>query len=196
MTASSTSAAAMLAAVGLTLLFAVCNDCRVRTKPTVGSPSKLAAAPSIDEIIDPMLTTSRVFVALAARSLAAIDVEVTLPQYRVLIVLAAHGPQNLGALSEFLGVSASTATRMCDRLVRKRLVRRRTAVRDRREVRIALTEAGKELINEATRLRRIALGNLLRSVPAEEQRALVRALSYLNAAAGEVPDQDWASGWQ
>lgn len=152
--------------------------------------------PDLDEIIETVLTTSRVFVALAARSLAAIGLEVTLPQYRLLIVLAGHGPQSLGSLSEFLAVNASTATRMCDRLVRKGLIRRRTSSHDRREVRLALTTSARQLVDEATKIRRIELERLLKAVPVGEQRALIHALSYLNTAAGEVPDQDWASGWQ
>ena len=50
--------------------------------------------------------------------------EVTLPQYRALVVLASRGPQRIVDLAGFLDVTASTATRMCDRLVRKGLVRR------------------------------------------------------------------------
>jgi DNA-binding MarR family transcriptional regulator len=152
--------------------------------------------PGLDTIIATVLTTSRVFVAIAARSLASIESDVTLPQYRLLVVLAAHGPQGLGALAEFLAVNASTATRMCDRLVRKGLIRRRTSPSDRREVRLALTEKGRDLVDHATRQRRRELSGLLESVPGEEQRHLVRALAYINSAAGEVPDQDWASGWQ
>jgi hypothetical protein len=34
-----------------------------------------------------------VLVAVAARTLAALNVEVTLPQYRVLVALASRGPQ-------------------------------------------------------------------------------------------------------
>jgi DNA-binding MarR family transcriptional regulator len=173
---------------------AVCNDCSMQSLSNQIPPD--AHEPDLDTIIETVLTTSRVFVAIAARSLAAIEVDVTLPQFRLLIVLAAHGPQTLRSLAEFLAVNASTATRMCDRLVRKGLIRRRTSPSDRREVRLALTEKGRDLVDHATTQRRIELGRLLESVPVDEQRHLVRALTYINVAAGEVPDQDWASGWQ
>ena len=59
----------------------------------------------LDTIIETILTTSRVFVAIAGRDqLGKVDTNVTLPQFRLLIVLAAHGPQGLGALAEFLAV--------------------------------------------------------------------------------------------
>jgi DNA-binding MarR family transcriptional regulator len=159
-------------------------------------PDVEARGPDLDEIIETVLTTSRVFVAIAARSIAAIGLEVTLPQYRLLIVLAGHGPQSLGSLSESLTVSASTATRMCDRLIRKGLVRRRASSHDRREVRLALTAAGRRLVDETTQLRRMELSRLLDAVPTDDQRALIHALSSLNSAAGEPPDLGWASGWQ
>ena len=62
--------------------------------------------------------------AVAARSLAAVDDDVTLPQYRALVVLAARGPQLVGQLADTLAVHPSTATRLCDRLVVKKLVER------------------------------------------------------------------------
>ena len=46
-----------------------------------------------DELVDTVLAASRALVAVAARSLAAAGDEVTLPQYRALVVLAARGPQ-------------------------------------------------------------------------------------------------------
>jgi DNA-binding MarR family transcriptional regulator len=153
-----------------------------------------ARDPDLETIIETVLTTSRVFVAIAARSVTSIGSDVTLPQFRLLIVLAAHGAQGLRALSEFLAVNASTATRMCDRLVRKGLIRRRASPSDRREVRLTLTEKGRDLVDHATKQRRIEIRRLLELVPTEEQRHLVRALTHVNAAAGEVPDQDWASG--
>lgn len=173
---------------------AVCNNCIMQliNGVTVTEPG----GPDLNEITETVLTTSRVFVALAARSLAVLDAEVTLPQYRLLIVLAAHGPQGLGSLAASLAVNASTATRMCDRLIRKGLVRRRVSSHDRREVRLALTKVGRQLVYETTARRRVELGRLLEVIPADKQRALVAALSLLNAAAGEVPDQDWSSGWR
>ncbi len=78
-------------------------------------------------------------VALAARSLGDLGSDVTLPQYRALVVLASRGPQRVVDISNELGVNPSTGTRMCDRLTRKNLIRRYRATGDRREVRLVLT---------------------------------------------------------
>lgn len=142
-----------------------------------------------------MLHASRALVAVAARSLGAVSEDVTLPQYRALVVLAAQGPMGVGPLAGHLGVSPSTATRMSDRLVRKRLVRRRIPSEDRRQVRLALTEAGQELVAEVTRRRRADIARVLRSVPPRQRQQMVESLQAFADAAGEKADRDWSAGW-
>ncbi|HEY3942055.1 MAG TPA: MarR family transcriptional regulator [Acidimicrobiales bacterium] len=142
-----------------------------------------------------MLTASRVFVALAARSLAEAGEEVTLTQYRSLVVLASRGPQGVNALAEAVAVTPPTASRLVERLVRKGLVRRRADRHDRRQVRITLTEAGRHLVDLVTERRRQEIAALLTSIPAEVQRSMVAGLQGLAEAAGEVPEQDWSTGW-
>ena len=43
--------------------------------------------------------------------------------------------------------------------------------------------------------RRKEIASLLRSIPHDQQTALVEALQRLATAAGEVPEQDWSTGW-
>lgn len=149
-----------------------------------------------EAVVDAVLTASRVLVAIAARSLAGAAEEVTLPQYRSLVVLASRGPQSVAALAEAVGVTPPTATRMCDRLVRKGLVRRRSDRRDRRQVRVALTGDGRRLVDAVTRRRRREIARLLGSVPLEAQRSVVESLQLLADAGGEVPEQSWSLGWE
>jgi DNA-binding MarR family transcriptional regulator len=168
---------------------------------TVGRPARPGPAPPTlhgpqRDAVDAVLTASRALVAVAARSLSDIADEVTLPQYRALVVLAARGPQGAGALAEALDVSPSTATRMCDRLVRKRLVTRRTDRSDRRLVRLALTAAGRDLVQQVTERRRAEISRLLEELSEDEQRSVTASLSRLAAAAGELPERDWTAGWE
>jgi DNA-binding MarR family transcriptional regulator len=135
-------------------------------------------------------------VALAARSLADLDAEVTLPQYRALVVLASRGPQRVIDISTELGVTPSTGTRMCDRLVRKGLARRSRSASDRREVRLALTPTGRELVQEVTNRRRTELERLVKAIPAASHQPVTAALRALSEAAGEVPESEWWLGWQ
>jgi DNA-binding MarR family transcriptional regulator len=151
--------------------------------------------PEREPVVDAVLTASRVLVAVAARSLAEVAEEVTLTQYRSLVVLASRGPQSSAALAEELAVTSSTASRLCDRLVRKGLVRRREDRRDRRAVRLALTPEGRALVDAVTERRRAEIAHLLEGIPGDAQRSMVQALRALAQAAGEVPEQEWSTGW-
>jgi DNA-binding MarR family transcriptional regulator len=160
--------------------------------PDARSPSAGLAA---DELVDTVLAASRALVAVAARSLAAAGDEVTLPQYRALVVLAARGPQGTAELAAELAVSPSTVTRMCDRLVRRGLVRRHRQAGDRRTVRIALTGVGRDLVAEATRRRREELARLLSALPPGQHEPVIAAFRAFAAAAGELPQPGAALGW-
>ena len=150
---------------------------------------------SPDSVVDAVLSASRVLVAVAARSLSDIAEEVTLTQYRTLVVLASRGAQNLVGLAEAVAVTPATATRMCDRLVKKKLIVRQSEQDDRRQVRLALTKRGLKLVSDVTDRRRREIETILSAIDPEEQTVLVQALSQFAAAAGEVPEQDWSTGW-
>jgi DNA-binding MarR family transcriptional regulator len=134
-------------------------------------------------------------VAVAARSLANLAEDVTLAQYRVLVELAARGPLRPADLASALTVDRSTATRMCDRLVRKQLIQRRRMGDDRRGVRVSLTPLGRNLVAEVTQRRRSEIARILGRMPSEDRAAALGSLRAFADAAGEVPEQDWSLGW-
>ena len=144
---------------------------------------------------DAVLRASRALVGVAARSLAVVDAEVTLPQYRALVVLASRGPRLVGELAEALGIHPSTATRLCDRLVTKKLVTRTTGQDNRRETTISLSGRGRRLVDRVTVLRRREIEAIVERVPPELWGATVAALTTFSEAAGEPPQQAWALGW-
>jgi len=148
-----------------------------------------------DVLVDGVLGAGRALVAVAARSLAGVAEDVTLAQYRVLIEVAARGPLRLADLADALTVDRSTATRMCDRLVRKRLMARRRASADRRVVRISLTAAGADLVAEVSRRRRAEITSIVQRIPPDHRELVVTALRAFADASGEVPEQDWSLGW-
>jgi DNA-binding MarR family transcriptional regulator len=148
-----------------------------------------------DELVDGVLGASRALVAVAARSLATVAEDVTLAQYRVLVLLASRGPQRLADLADALVVDRSTATRMCDRLVRKQLVTRRRMSQDRRGVRVSLSAGGAELVAEVSRRRRAEIKRIVERMPSSHRELVVKALRAFADAAGEVPEHDWSLGW-
>ena len=148
-------------------------------------------APAGADIVDAVLTASRTLVAVAEQSLGAVAEDTTLAQYRALVVLASRGPQRMVDLAAALGVTPSTAGRMCDRLVRKGLIRRHRARADRREVLVSVTGTGRQVVDQATARRRALLSEILGRLPAGQQAAVAAALRAFAAAAGEIPDSQW-----
>jgi DNA-binding MarR family transcriptional regulator len=149
---------------------------------------------SDDEIVDAVVTASRAMIAVAVRSLSGLAEDITIAQYRTIVVLASRGPQKLADLAEQLGVTPPTAGRMSDRLVRRGLVTRHRGEDDRRVVRIAITPAGRDVVDEATRHRRAIIAEILSGMPADRRREIAVALRDFAAAAGEIPDEQWPSG--
>jgi DNA-binding MarR family transcriptional regulator len=147
------------------------------------------------ELVDAFVAASRALVAVAARSLADLGEDVTLAQYRSLIVLRTRGPQRPAELAERLQVTPSTASRMVERLVRKRLVRRVRSAQDRRTVTVHLTEAGHRLVDEVIGRRRAEIERILGQMPVRGRHTVAAALRSFAQAAGEAPEQDWALGW-
>ena len=146
-------------------------------------------------MVESVLTASRALVAVAARSLTAAPLDVTLPQYRVLVVLESRGPQSVSALAADLGTAPSSLTRMCDRLVRKGLVERSHSPGDRRQVLISVAPAGAEVVNAVTAVRRKEIARLLAAIPERKRRLVADALVELAVAGGEQPGEMSPLGW-
>jgi DNA-binding MarR family transcriptional regulator len=143
--------------------------------------------------VDAVLTASRTLVGVATQSLGASAEETTIAQYRALVVLASRGQQRMVDLAKALDVTPPTAGRMCDRLLRKGLIRRTRARADRREVQVSITAAGRAVVDEATARRRALLAGILGRLPARQQAAVAAAFRAFAEAAGEIPDSQWPS---
>lgn len=140
------------------------------------------SAGGADDLTEALLSASRVFVALAAQSVAEPVADLTLPQFRVLVVLATRGPQNLGSLAAALEVNPSTASRLCERLVRRRLIKRQTSSTDRREIRLTIAPNGLEAYELVTARRRERLGALVDRLPPDARTHLLAGLPALSDA--------------
>ena len=169
------------------------------SSPSLPKPAPaIGGSPAPDEdkaLVDAFVAASRALVAVAARSLADLGEDITLPQYRALVVLATRGPQRAADLAAGLGVTPSTASRMIERLVRKHLIRRARLQDDRRAIRVHLTEAGRQVVAQVTDRRRAEFEAILGQLPSKGRKALTAALRAFAEAAGEAPEQDWALGW-
>jgi DNA-binding MarR family transcriptional regulator len=140
------------------------------------------------EQVSSAMRASRVLVSVVARSIAEVEDVVTLPQLRVLVMIASHGPQNLGSVAAALGVHPSNATRLCERLVVAGLVDRADDPQDRRFLRLVLTGAGHDLVERVMQHRREAIEQVMAQMSPSRRRSVASALDAFAAAAGEVAD--------
>lgn len=146
--------------------------------------------------VDAVMLGAQVMVAVTAQSVAAVESEVSLPQLRVLVILASRGPQSLNSVARSLEIHPSNATRACDRLVEAGLIRREEDANDRRLLQLILTPRGERLIHRVMDHRRKHVVDLLRQVPSRERGQLALTLRSLAAAVGETLEQAaWQSGW-
>ncbi|HET6939837.1 MAG TPA: MarR family transcriptional regulator, partial [Nocardioides sp.] len=114
------------------------------------------------------------------------------PQHRVLVLLAAEGPQAIGNLAQQLGVNPSNATRVCDRLQRLDLVRRSRSESDGRAVHVTITQAGRRLVDAVTAHRRREVSAVLKGLSLRQVEAAVTAMTEFNRAAHERAEAEWA----
>lgn len=133
-----------------------------------------------------LMDLSRSLVAVAVRSLGAIDGAVTLPQFRALAVLEQIGPCNAGQLAAGVGLHVSSITRLCDRLVAADLLTREVRPDNRREVELRITPAGSELVHAVWAARADELATVLRGLSAEQRAGLRQALPPLLEVLGDA----------
>lgn len=112
---------------------------------------------------------------------AWVELGLTMTQLRVLFVLRAEDGASAGVLAEHLRVTPSTLTRIVDRLVRQRLVRRETDHGDRRLVRHHLSVTGARTVEEVERLGRAHINEVMDRLSARQLERLVVALGDLTA---------------
>jgi DNA-binding MarR family transcriptional regulator len=112
----------------------------------------------------------------------------TMTQLRVLFMVRAEEGVSAGTLAENLGVTPPTLTRIMDRLVSNRLVRREADENDRRLVRHQLTQEGLRTVEEMERTGRARVNSVLSRLTPEQVKRLVLALRDFNEAAEAVDE--------
>jgi DNA-binding MarR family transcriptional regulator len=138
-----------------------------------------------DAVTGALLTASRLLVAISARSIAAVEDRVTLPQFRMLVVLSTRESAKLVDLAEWLGVNPSTAMRMMTRLTTAGLTEQQVNPGNRRERILRLTPAGRAVVEGVTARRRTEIAAVVERMPPEQRGALISALTAFTEAGGE-----------
>lgn len=147
------------------------------------------------DLVEAFLGASRALVGLALRSLAACDEDVSLHQFRIMVILQSRGPQRITDLAGLLQVNGSTATRHADRLTAKGLLRRRGTPGDARAVTVTLTRRGDHAVSRVLDARRAEIKAVLATMPTPDSDVLQRALRAFATALGEPPGSAVTAEW-
>jgi|1186.fasta_scaffold426596_1 DNA-binding MarR family transcriptional regulator len=170
----------------------------MRNVPASRSQPPSEASPNdVDAVATSVLAASRALMGIAVRSIASVEDEVTLPQYRTLVLLTFRGEQNVSDLADALGVHPSTATRLCDRLVAKNLVERTTSSESRREIMLNIAPDGRKIVRAVSARRRREVRRIVERMSAADRGRLNAVFGMFAEAAGEIalPDDAWRLGW-
>lgn len=107
---------------------------------------------------------------------------ITMQQLRVMMILYTEGATRVSVLAKRLHVSTPTITGILDRLVRQGLTYRADDPRDRRVVLNALTDKGRNVLEQLQSLDANRLSRAVQTLSSEDQNALASALqSLINA---------------
>src|SRR6266480_6480843 len=110
---------------------------------------------------------------------AWMEIDLTLPQLRTLLILAEEGPLVIGQIAQRLGIGLSTGGHLVDRLVQAGLAERTEDSEDRRRTVARLTPKGEELharlLNHTLQIQ-----TLIQKLSDSDMAALLQGLQALN----------------
>ena len=137
------------------------------------------------EQVEALQAATRVLAGVALRSLDILDGVTTLPQFRMLAVLAVLGRARSARVARALALDASTVTRLADRLVAAGHVERGSDPRHRSVVTLELTSSGQSLVSAVSGWRQRELSRIVAALPPATRAQLTSVLGQLVTAAGE-----------
>jgi DNA-binding MarR family transcriptional regulator len=108
-----------------------------------------------------------------------INLDVTMPQLKIMIMLFMHGPMRMSAIAAEMSVALPTATSFIDRLVEKNFVARESLPNDRRVVLCRLIEGGQKAIDRIWESGRLNLGAILEEMDINKLQMLFEVLQYM-----------------
>jgi DNA-binding MarR family transcriptional regulator len=136
---------------------------------------------------------TRAMVGLTMRSVEVLGGEVSLPQFRLLLVLAGLGRVPSSRLAAEMGIGASSITRLADKLEVAGLLTRGTDPRSRSVVTLEATPAGVQLVARVVARRQELLTQVLGQMTARERAEVSRVARRFADLAGDAASTATAS---
>jgi len=109
-----------------------------------------------------------------------LEMELTVAQVQALTQLRVEAVSTAG-LAASLNISAPAVTQLTDRLVRKRLIERRSVEADRRSVAVALTPEGRRVVDTFRRRRSEVFAQALDRLGGDDRSEVIKALEKIAA---------------
>jgi DNA-binding MarR family transcriptional regulator len=150
----------------------------------VRTSSARPARPGLTGDVEVLQAATRVMTGVALRSLEVLDGAVSLPQFRMLAVLADLGQARSAQVARALSLEPSTVTRLADRLVAAGRVARGSEPGHRGVVTLELTATGTHLVDLVYRWRQEEFSRIMSRLPAAQRAKVTGALQLLIDAAG------------
>lgn len=110
------------------------------------------------------------------------ELEITLPQLKVLFLLFDQPPTRMSTLADGLNISSPSCTGLIDRLVKEGMVDREEDPSDRRLVLCALSERGREAVGRLWRLGKMHTEVLLEQMTLGELHKVAEAMTIFRRA--------------
>jgi DNA-binding MarR family transcriptional regulator len=132
------------------------------------------------------LAVLRTMVGIADSTVEHVTKQLTLTQFHTLRTVAERTPVTVGAVAQELAMNPSSVTRACERLAGLGLLDRAQNPLNRREVLLAPTRRGRQLVERVSRDRENVLSNILDHLAPDTRAGVVDAFTHFAASATRV----------
>lgn len=139
-----------------------------------------------DEEVAALELMTRALVGLTLHSLEVLGGEVSLPQFRLLLIASGLGPVASSRIAAEAMMPASSVTRLADKLVAAGLMERGTDPRSRSIRTLKVTAAGLDLVSHVVARRHELLGAVLGGMKPADQQAAARIARQFAGLAGDA----------
>jgi DNA-binding MarR family transcriptional regulator len=118
----------------------------------------------------------------------AVNMTLSPSKVQIIRLLGQKTSQTSTQIARFLGVSKPAVSQIIDSMVRAKMVTRKPATADRREVHLRLTKKGRDMYQAIRREQRHCVRNTVRFTPRTEIKRWVDALGTMAQAVGRAEE--------
>ena len=127
---------------------------------------------------------------MALHAVEFTNLEITMAQAKLLYVVTAAGELSMSETAQRLGITVSTASGAVDRLVELGLLERSDDPANRRQVRVSVTEIGRQSLEQLQEMNTRQRRALFQLVSDEDLEIVERAIVILATAASAASSTD------